>query len=118
MTAIKDLKVGDPAVLVDYYNKAHKVKITRVGRKYIAVGHNEFLRETGRSVSQYSYPTLYTVEDHEFRRRVATASQALRSIGVRVEPGPNEARIVFAAHEALRDLIKELCPTTETESAT
>jgi len=90
MKTLKDLKVGDPVILteVNYRKNApHQFVVTKVGRKYIEVGHDGFEIESGnwRSKDYSGHKHAYTLEEWDrhqlemrYRESVRNYIDALR----------------------------------------
>lgn len=108
MGDMRGVKVGDEVVLVENYRNSppRRVKVTRVGRKYLYVDNYGFDRDTGRASDGYGYRFVRTIVAHAQNEQRIAAEQALRKLGITYITAPAAGRFV-AIYEAVRPIFDE-----------
>jgi len=82
MTALADLRPGDEVMLCDANHAPRKVKIERVGRKYVFIERDDlgFARDTGRRNDRWGNTHIETLNEYAHGVALNDALRFLREI--------------------------------------
>ena len=102
--SLRDLVVGDSIMTHDLNLGTRKLKVTRVGRKYLYVGRQRFDRETGRVADEFGHAHAYSLSEWGVLSTYRETRHLLLLFGVRLDPKIDH--LTTKIYEALKPLIE------------
>ncbi|MFD3952205.1 hypothetical protein ACFWRC_19540 [Streptomyces albidoflavus] len=85
MSDLTDVAVGDTLVLIEHYRRGaqpKEVRVTKVGRIYLYVGHLKFNRVSGVEADGYGSRQVRTPEQHMEATERSELLAELRAAGI------------------------------------
>ncbi|WP_186783705.1 hypothetical protein [Streptomyces sp. CBG33] len=113
MSDLTDVAVGDTLVLIEHYRRGaqpKEVRVTKVGRICLYVGHLKFNRVSGVEADDYGSRQVRTPEQHVEAGELAELLAELRTAGISLATWRTASPLTADALRRILAIVKEDTP--------